>query len=213
MSPKLHLYHTPGSCSLATHIALNSASLEFDATNISAARGFPASHLHLNPKGRVPILEIDGELITETPALLATISALAPEKHLLGEGVMNQARAYEWMTWLSGTMHGQAFGCVFRPARFIKDETMYDVLRESGRNQAKECFEYVEKKLEGRNWAVGDTFTLVDAYLLVFYRWGNMLKMEMRDNYPNYARLVDAVTKREDVQKTIASEGISTLNE
>lgn len=213
MSPKLHLYHTPGSCSLATHIALNSASLEFDATNLNAARGFPAAHLHLNPKGRVPILEIDGELITEVPAILATVSALAPEKQLLGEGVINQARAYEWMAWLSGTMHGQAFGCVFRPARFVKDEVMHDILRESGRNQVKECFEYVEKKLEGRSWAVGDTFTFVDAYLLVFYRWGNLLKMGMRHNYPNYARLVDAVTKREDVQKTVASEGISTLNE
>lgn len=213
MSPKLHLYHTPGSCSLATHIALNCASLEFDATNLNVVRGFPASHLHLNPKGRVPILEVDGELITETPAILATISALAPQKHLLGAGVIDQARAFEWMAWLSGTMHGQAFGCVFRPARFVQDEAMHEVIRESGRKQVKGCFEYVEKKLEGRNWAVGDTFTVVDAYLFVFYRWGNQLKMGMRENYPNYARLVDTVTKREDVQKTVASEGISTLNE
>ena len=213
MAPNLHLYHTPGSCSLASHIALNSALLSFNATDLHATRGFPASQLHLNPKGRVPILEIDGELITETPAILATISSLAPEKNLLRKGAMDQARAYEWMAWLSGTMHGQAFGCLFRPARFIKDEAMHEALRESGRNQVKECFEYVEKQLEAKNWAVGDAFTVVDAYLLVFYRWGNMLKMEMRDKYPNYTRLVDAVIEREDVTRTIVSEGISALNE
>jgi glutathione S-transferase len=213
MAPTLHLYHTPGSCSLAPHIALNSAALNFNVTNLNVVRGFPASQLHLNPKGRVPILEVDGEMITETPAILATISALAPEKNLLGKGVMEQARALEWMAWLSGTMHGQAFGCVFRPARFIKDEAVHEALQESGRNQVKECFEFVEKKLEARKWAVGNDFTLVDAYLLVFYRWGNLLKMEMRDTYPNYARLVDAVVDREDVKKTVASEGISVLNE
>lgn len=213
MASKLHLYHTPGSCSLATHIALNAASLNFEATNLNAARGFPESQLHLNPKGRVPILEVDGELITETPAILTTISALCPEKNLLGKGVIEQARAQEWMVWLCGTLHGQAFGCVFRPARFVKDETMYDGVRSKGRDHVKECFEYIEKRLEGRNWAVGNDFTAVDAYLLVFYLWGNLLKMEMRHNYPSYADLMDNFIKQEDVKKTIGIECISPLNE
>ena len=133
MSPTLHLYHTPGSCSLATHIALQASGLPFSTTNLNAARGFPASHLHLNPKGRVPILEVDGELITETPAILSIIAALAPEKGLLGKGLIAQARAQEWITWLCGTLHGQAFGCVFRPGRFVGDEAMFDAIRAKGR--------------------------------------------------------------------------------
>jgi glutathione S-transferase len=213
MPPTLHLYHTPGSCSLATHIALQISALPFSTTNLHAARGFPASHLHLNPKGRVPILEVDGELITETPAILSTIAALAPEKELLGKGFIAQARAQEWMVWLCGTLHGQAFGCVFRPGRFVGDEAMYDAVRAKGRKHVQECFEYIEKKLEGRNWAVDDDFTVVDAYLLVFYRWGNMLKMGMRETYPSYTRVVDGVMARNNVKKTIESEGIDALNE
>jgi glutathione S-transferase len=195
------------------HIALHTTSLPFSATNLKASRGFPPEHLNLNKKGRVPILELDGELITETPAILTTIAALAPEYHLLGETVLEQARVQEWMVWLCGTVHGQAFGCIFRPSRFVAEEGMHDAVRVRGREWVKECFEYIEEKLEGKNQAVGDEFTVVDAYLLVFYRWGNLLKMGMRERYPNYARVVDRTVEREAVRETIEVEGINALNE
>jgi glutathione S-transferase len=214
MPPTLHLYMTPGSVSLASHIALLESTLPFTTTDLGATHGFPAQHLHLNSKGRVPILSLDGELITETPAILTTIAALVPEKHLLGTSVLEQARAYEWMAWLCGTLHGQAFGCVFRPSRFVgHEEGMYDVVKVNGMECAKECFEFIEGKLEGRTHAVGEGFTLVDVYLFTFYRWGNMLEFGMREKYPNYARLVDEVVKREAVRKTVEVEGISLLKQ
>jgi glutathione S-transferase len=214
MAPKIHLYLTPGSCSLAAHIALQETGFAFTTTDLKAARGYPTEHLHINPKGRVPILELDGELITETPAILSTISALVPDRKLLGSTILEQARAQEWMAWLSSTMHGQAFACVFRPARFVgKEEGMYDVVKAEGRECAKECFEFIEGKLVEKTHAVGDSFTLVDAYIYVFYRWGNMLKMGMREKYPNYTRLVDELVQRDGVRKTVEAEGISVLNE
>lgn len=212
MAPKLHLYLSSGACSLAPHIALNEAGFEFTTTDLNAQRGFPSEHLNLNPKGRVPILDFDGELITETPAILSLISDLAPEKKLLGTTVLEQARAREWLAYLSGTVHGQAFGCLFRPKRFVGDEeSMYDQVKATGRQYALDCFAYIEEKLQGRTHAVGDAFTLVDANLLVFYRWGNFLKMGMREKYPTYTRLMERVVEREAVRKTVEAEGISAL--
>jgi glutathione S-transferase len=218
MSPKLHLYMTPGSCSLVSHIALTEISLPFHTTNVGATRGkpFPKEFLHVNPKARVPSLEIDGDFITETPAILTTISNLAPEKKLLGETDMEKVRALEWMTWLCQTVHGHAFACVFQPRRFVGDdagEEVFEIVRTQGRKVLEENFAYIEGKLEGKTHAVGDEFTLVDAYLFVFYRWGNVLGIGMREKYPNYARLVDELAKRESVRKTVEVEGISLLNE
>jgi glutathione S-transferase len=215
MAPTIHLYMTPGSCSLASHIALHESNIEFTTTDLKATRGFPSEHLHLNPKGRVPILELNGERITETPAILTTISALAPEKHLLGKTILEQARTHEWMTWICGTLHGQAFGCVFRPARFVGEEQegMFEVVKAQGRTTALECFKYIDEKLEGREYAVGEGFTLADVYLFVIYRWGNVLKYGMREKFPNYTRLVEGVIKREAVKKTLEAEGLSPLNE
>jgi glutathione S-transferase len=215
MAPTIHLYMTPGSCSLASHIALHESNIEFTTTDLKATRGFPSEHLHLNPKGRVPILELNGERITETPAILTTISALAPEKHLLGKTILEQARTHEWMAWICGTLHGQAFGCVFRPARFVGEEQegMFEVVKAQGRTTALECFKYIDEKLEGREYAVGEGFTLADVYLFVIYRWGNVLKYGMREKFPNYTRLVEGVIKREAVKKTLEAEGLSPLNE
>jgi glutathione S-transferase len=213
MAPKLHLYMTPGSVALASHIALQESGLNFTTTDLQAQRGYKAEHIHLNPKARVPIFEMDGERITETPAILSTISALVPEKQLLGTTILEQARAQEWMAWLCGTLHGQAFGCLFRPNRFTGDERAYDAVKARGRECVQECFRYIEEKLEGKVHAVGDAFTLVDVYLYVFFRWGNLMKLGMREKYPNYARLVEKVVERESVQKVVEAEGISLLNE
>jgi glutathione S-transferase len=218
MSPKIHLYVTPGSCSLASHIALVEVSLPFDTTDVGATRGkpFPKEYSHINPKARVPFLDIDGEVITETPAILTTISNLAPEKKLLGKTEMEKMRALEWMTWLCQTVHGHAFACIFQPRRFVGDdasEEVKEIVRAQGKKVVDENFTFIEGKLEGRTHTLGDAFTLVDAYLFVFYRWGNVLGMGMREKYPNYARLVDEVAKRESVKKTVEAEGISLLNE
>ncbi|KAH8725483.1 glutathione S-transferase [Phaeosphaeriaceae sp. PMI808] len=215
MSPILHLYMTPGSCSLAPHIALQESGLDFQTTNLQAARGFPVEHLHLNAKARVPILDMDGELITETPAILSTISALASDKNLLGRTPLEHARAQEWLAWLCGHLHGQAFGCLFRPQRFVgsADSSLHNVVKSHGREVVKECFGFIERNLGGREWAVGEGFTVVDAYLLVFYRWGNMVGYKMGEEYPSYAGVVRRVVQREGVKKVLESEGISALNE
>ncbi|CAO2654085.1 Nn.00g108180.m01.CDS01 [Neocucurbitaria sp. VM-36] len=213
MAPNITLYMTPGSCALASHIALAESHLPFTTTDLKAKGGFPPEHLHLNPKGRVPILDLDGALITETPAILSTISALAPSQNLLGSTALEHALAHEWLAYLCGTLHGQAFGCLFRPARFVADEALYDAVRARGREWVKECFAFIEGKLEGRRFAVGEAFTVVDGYLLVFYRWGNLCKFGMRGGYPNLARVVDGVVGREGVRGVIEREGISALNE
>lgn len=208
MPPKLQLYLSPGACSLASHIALQESRLPFTTTNLSVKAGFPQSHLHLNAKGRVPILDLDGELITENVAIINTISTLAPEKQLLGTTPLEVTRAQEWMAYLSGTLHGIGFGMLFRPKRFVDDEGLYDVIKGKGRETITGCFEYMEKRLEGRKWAVGEQFTVVDGYLLVFYRWGSASGFEVQEKYPNYSRIVGEVAKREGVRRALEAEGI-----
>ena len=211
MAPKLHLYMTPGSCALASHIALRHSGLAFTLTDLQAKTGYPAEHLHLNSKARVPILDVDGDLITESPAIMSTISALAPDKHLLGKDIVENARAHEWLAWLCNDLHGQAFGARFRPQRFVTNETMYDAVRARGLERIKECFAYIEGQLDGRVHAVGDAFTVVDGYLLVFYRWGNRCRLGMQQSYPNYTRMVQNVIEIESVRRTIEVEGIDPL--
>lgn len=107
--PEIRFWYAPGGCSLAPHILLHEVGAPLEAVETSLAKG---AHLtdefaRINPKKRVPVLSLDGEVITEIPAIATAISDLFPEQFLMGRTSLGHARVYEWMNWLSGTLHGQ----------------------------------------------------------------------------------------------------------
>lgn len=100
----------------------------------------------------------------------------------------------------------------FRPGRFVdvKDGSLDANVRAAGVQVIKDAYRYIDGKLEGKKWAVGDDFTAVDAYLFVFYRWGGTpLGLSMETDYPNYSRVMAAVSQRESVKATLKAEGLS----
>ena len=208
--PSITLYLSPGACSLAPHILLHEVGIPFDTVKLSTRSGLPAHFAKINPKKRVPVLVLDGkEIITEVPAILTAIAHLAPKRHLLGKTPLETVRAYEWMNYLSGTLHGQGFGCLWRPARFSDDMSLLDGIRAKGRKTIEECFELVETRLNGAH-AVGEDFSVVDAYLYVFWRWGSEVGVEM-GRFPKYGALVRGMIGMESVKVTLKVEGIPSF--
>ena len=80
----LTLHFAPNTCALASLIALEESGLAFEVRKVdfaSAEQRSPA-YLAINPKGRVPALATDRGVLTETPAILAYVAQIAPEKRL-----------------------------------------------------------------------------------------------------------------------------------
>jgi glutathione S-transferase len=205
--PRLHLYLSPGACSLAPHILLHESGLPFTTSTVNVKAGFPDSLAHINAKRRVPVLTLDGDTITEAPAVMQAISQLCPDKQLMGSTPLERVRVAEWMNWLSGTLHGQGYGGLVRPQRYTDEPAMYDAIRAKSRKTIEECYRMIEEKLEGPH-AVGGRFTAVDMYLYIFYRWG--FKDGFTMDYPKFASLVVELSKREAVRKTVEVEGIDS---
>jgi glutathione S-transferase len=159
---------------------------------------------------RVPVLILDGETITEAPAIMTAISQLAPHLHIMGNSNLDVVRVYEWLNWLSGTLHGQAFGGLLRPQRFSDDEGVFGGIKEKGRKTVEECFEKIEGDLRGLH-ADGDSFTAVDAFLFVFWRWGCGMGMQMGEKYPRYGALVGELVKRDAVKRALEAEGVKSF--
>ncbi|KAF2729577.1 glutathione S-transferase [Polyplosphaeria fusca] len=212
MSPTLRLWISPNVCSLGPHILVNESSLPFSLIEIDVIKsGFPSEYAHINPKKRVPILELDDQVITEGTAIMTAIAQLASEKRLLGKTDLEVVRTYEWLNWISGTLHAQAFGGLFRPARFVNDEGLFDIVRERSKQTIHDCYTYINGKLEGKNWLVGDGFTAADAFVLIFYRWGVQVGFGMENDYPNFTRLVGALEERPSVKAALDREGLQPL--
>lgn len=86
----------PGACSLAPHVLLHEIRVPFDAveTSVAKAANLTEEFARINPKKRVPVLSLDGEVITEVPAIATAIANLAPERHLMGRTALDRVRVY-----------------------------------------------------------------------------------------------------------------------
>lgn len=206
---EIKLWFSPGACSLVPHVLLREIGASFEAieTPVSKGANLTEEFARINPKRRVPVLSLDGELITEVPAIATAISLLAPERRLMGRSDIDAARVYEWMNWLSGALHGHGFGALWRPARFSDDPGTFGIIQAKGKMTISECFDMIEKKLSGL-YSIGDAFTAVDPFLFVFYCWGNRIGVDMRASYPKYAAFAQGIARRESVAAALAAEGV-----
>jgi glutathione S-transferase len=220
-------YYSPGTCSLAPHIILEEIGEPYEMTLISASgsregetTSTPAWKA-INPKGRVPaLLGVPGRiggvdnLLTEVPAILTYLARTNPAADLLPSDPAGEARCIEWMSWLSSNLHAMAFAQMWRAHRFTTDEDGLSAVRNRGRENVLECFAYIERLLaDGRGWAIPEGYTIVDAYLLVFYYWGcSRIRLEMGTLCPAWTRLSEVVADRPAVKRALKIEGLTVLD-
>ena len=207
----LKLYYSPGACSLAPHIILEELGLPYQLELVSIAEGKTRTpeYLAINPKGRVPVLVTEeGEVLTEAPAICWYLSQQAPHPLVFPHDTLAAARVLEWCNWLSGAVHAMSFGQIWRPFRFADGERFHPPIQAKGRADLLEHYAAIEHKLAGRYWAVGNALSYADAYLLVFYRWGERIGIDMRAGYPGWTAHAERLHGRSAVQRVLAQESI-----
>src|SRR5690242_10255137 len=133
----LTLYFSPGSSSMATHIALYEVGVPFEATLTSLHENahHAPDYVAINPEAKVPTLMIDGRPLTEVAATLWYLARRYPEAGLLPQqgDIEAEARVISWMSFIAATIH---------PARRI------------GRERWREVFDLAEQRLAGAEWCV-----------------------------------------------------------
>ncbi len=215
MSVHYKLFHSPGACSLAPHIVLEELGVPFEPVRVVIAEGAnrTPAYLTINPRGRVPALEISDErdtrILTEAMAIMVYLARRHPELQLLASDPEQCARTLEWMGWLGSTLHQTGIRTVLRPERFTKDAGGVAGISAQGQEAVASGYADLEQRMPHHGYALGNRFTVLDAYLLVFYRWGGNIGLDMRVSYPRFAAVMDLVRSRPAVQRVVAREGIS----
>ncbi|HET7833071.1 MAG TPA: glutathione S-transferase N-terminal domain-containing protein [Gallionella sp.] len=206
----IKLYYSPGACSLAPHILLEELGVPYQLELVSIAEGRTQApeFLAVNPKGRVPVLEVNGAILTEAPAILVYLALTHPDKSMLPSDPVEHFRCLEWFNWLSGTVHAMGYGQLWRPERFIDDSSQYDRISAKGRENIIDSHRHIETLLNGRSWSIGNRYSCVDPYLLVFYLWGNAIGLNMATEYPAWSGHAARVLARDAVQRAINQEGL-----
>jgi glutathione S-transferase len=207
---------------MAAHIALEEIGAPYELELISSkgpregeATATP-EYRAINPKGRVPaLLGVPGRiggaenLLTELHAILVYLARTHTAAALLPEDPAAEARCIEWMNWLASNVHAMSYGQIWRPQRFVADEKDFPAVKAKGEQSVREQYAYIEGLLaDGRDWAVPSGYTVVDAYLLVFYHWGRRIGLDMAALYPAWTRITKRVAARPAVARVLAQERI-----
>ena len=203
------LYYAPGACSLASHIALEEVGLPYDTQRLNLAEGDQRKpeYLKLNPRGRVPTLVVDGEVLTENVGILTYLGGGHPKAGIWPKKTWDQARLVSSMAWLSNSVH-PTYGHLIRASRYADDAGAQEAIKAKAKQMYGDYLKEIDSLLAGRKWAIANQYTVIDGYLLVFYRWGNRQQMPVRD-LRNYTALVERVLARPAVKKVMNDEGIT----
>lgn len=213
------LSYSPGACSLAPHIALEEIGVPYalDLRSTKNAEGTSApDYLAINPKARVPaLLGVEGRsggaegLLTEASAILVYLARAYQEAELLPGGPAGEARCVEWLNWLSESVHGMSLAQLWRPERFVSDPALFPAVIAKGRDNLDEQFRAIEGILaDGRGWAVPQGYSVADAFLLVFWRWGGRVGYDMRNSFPAWTAVSERIVARDAVRRALEQEGL-----
>lgn len=200
----MKLYFAPGACSLAPHIILCEIGLPFEAEKVSLSSKKTAGggdYRAINPKGYVPALQLDdGAVLTEAAVVLQYIADRAPEKGFApAAGSMEHYRLQEWLNFVATELH-KSFGLLFKPN--IPEET-----KQSMHNLIAARLDLVEKQLQGRDYLLGNQFSIADAYLFTVVGWAPHVKIDLGRWHAVQAYL-QRVASRPAVRAAMTAEGL-----
>ncbi|EZP83957.1 putative glutathione S transferase [Novosphingobium resinovorum] len=207
----LTLYYNPGSCSLASHAALEEAGLAYGLERVDLgkdAQNAPA-YRDKNPWGKVPALQIGEGVLTENIAILSYIAEQAPERILLPVSGIERARALEWLALLSSTVH-VAFRPIFRPGRLASTAEGQEDVTATGLESLRTVLELLDERLGQGPYALGEQFSLCDLYLFVFVLWSRRPALAGKlGALPRLGAFGERLAARPSVVAAMTQEGLS----
>lgn len=169
----LKLFYTPGTCSLASHIALEEAGAGYEVHRVdfSKAEQTKPDYLTINPKGRVPALVTDRGILTETPAILAYIAQSFPKARLAPlDDPFEFARLQSFLSYLCSTVH-VAHAHARRAARWADDPAAQEAMKAKVPQNMADCFALIERTMFVGPFVRGDAYSVADPYLFTIAGW------------------------------------------
>ena len=200
----MKLYYSPGACSLAPHIILRESGYAFDLIKVDIPNKKTEhgdDYWKINPKGYVPALVLDsGEVLTEVGVICQYLADKMPEAGLAPElGTLARYHLMEWLNFVATEVHKQ-IGALFNPK-------MTPEMKAVQLGVIERRLDALEKMLGGKDYLMGERFSVADAYLYTVLNWTKIHKIDMA-KWPKLADFMTRVGSRPKVHEAMRKEGL-----
>lgn len=202
----MKLYFAPAACSLAVHIAARELGLDlqYEKVDVFTHRlGDGSSFYAINPRGYVPVLELDGgSRMTEVTAILQYLSDQRPEAGLLpAPGGAARYEVLQWLGFIATELHKGLSPWLWHAG--TAESTKQSVLQ-----RLAVRLRDLEASLSARPFLSGDHFTIADAYAFAILNWSRLLEISLSP-YPAVGAYLARVGARPAVREALAFEGLA----
>lgn len=200
----MKLYFVPGACSLAPHIALREAGVQFDIVKVDpqtkktdAGEDFNK----VNPKGYVPAIKLDdGSVLTEASVLVQFAADQKPEAGLAPKhGTMERYRMMEWLNFIATELH-KGFGPLWNP-------NAPEQVKEGAKANLSKRLDLLDAHFATHAFLMGDKFSVADGYLFTVLNWANFVKFDL-SKWSKVGDFLGRVASRPKVQEALKAEGL-----
>ncbi|MFT3778783.1 MAG: glutathione transferase GstA [Ottowia sp.] len=200
----MKLYYSPGACSLSPHIALEEAGLQYEAISApTKTKVLPdgSDFRKVNPLGYVPYLVLDdGTGLREGPAIVQYIADQAPDKKLAPpNGSLARYQLQSWLNFIGTEVH-KSFSPLFAPGTS-------DDAKQAAKDRILGRLTWVDGELAGRQYLMGDDFSVADGYLFTVTNWAKPTGLDI-SGLKNLAAYRERVAARPAVQAAMKAEGL-----
>lgn len=200
----LKLYTAPGTIGVAVHVALEESGLVYESVKVDFAASEQLSdhYRSINPKLRVPVLVVDDQVLTETPAILVYLAQLAPSSVLgLPTDPLALAHILSFNSYLSSTVH-VAHAHRMRGARWTDNTDAQVAMTAYVPISMSACFDLIETRLLKGPWVQGAAFSINDPYLFAVCRWLEGDSVDIT-KYPGVQAHYSRMLRRDSVKRAL----------
>src|ERR1700720_1980939 len=203
----LKLYYAPGSCALASHIALAEAGAPYTTEKVDFKTNQQNSpeYLGINPKARVPSLVTLRGILTETPAMLAFIAQSFPAAKL---APLDDAFAFPEVQACNSYLRSAvniAHAHRMRDHRWVDDPAAIVAMQRKVPESVGACFDLIERHMLRGPWVMGAAYTISDPYLFTLAQWMEADGVDPA-RFPKVAAHRQRMSQRGAVRQALAEE-------
>jgi len=200
----MKLYYSPGACSLSPHIVALEAGLPLQLEKVDGKAKRTesgADFWQVNPKGYVPVLELDsGEVLTEGPAIVQYLADQNPASGLApANGTLPRYHLQEMLGYINSELH-KSYSPLFRP-------DTSETARAERKEYLAKRYQFIENVLAKQPFLLGDTFSVADAYLFTVTNWAKHVQLDL-SGFPALLAFQQRVAERPAVREAMEAEGL-----
>jgi len=193
----MKLYHEVRGCSLAVDIVARELRIPLDLqwVNMKTKRlSDGTDYLGINSKGTVPTLELpDGQFLSEGVVIMQYLADHEGSGRLLPRaGTLDRLRVLEWMSFIAADLHKGGFMPLFKPAT-------PPAYREIATAYVKGRLAWIDSRLRGRKYLMGEDFTIADAHCYTIAMWAGVHHIDT-SAWPDLEAYLERVGARPSVR-------------